>query len=66
MDTKEETEDSNVTEGNATSANHKSSLKEMYFSALTSREIACYCRAKHWYTTWPPVAVDINAANSKS
>ena len=61
----EENEDRNETERNATSANHRSSLKEMYFSALSLREIFRDCTAKHWYTTWPPVAADINVANVK-
>ena len=65
-DTEEENEDRNETERNATSANHRSSLKEMYFSALSLREFFRDCTAKHWYTTWPPVAADINVANIKN
>ena len=37
----------------------------MYFSAIFLREIFCDCTAKHWYTTWLPVAADINIANVK-
>ena len=59
-DSEDETENRN-----ATSANHRSSLKEMYFSALSLREIFRDCTAKRWYTTWPPVAADINVANVK-
>ena len=64
-DTEEENEERNETERNATSANHRSSLKEMFFSALSLREIFRDCTAKHWYTTLPPVAADINVANVK-
>ena len=48
----EETEDEiHETERNAPPANHRSSLKEMYFSALSLREIFCECAAQEWYTT---------------
>lgn len=65
-DSEEEADDKNYeTERNALPANHRSSLKEMYFSALSLREIFRECAAQDWYTTWPPVAADINVANVK-
>ena len=65
-DSEEETEDEiHETERNAPPANHRLSLKEMYFSALSLREIFRECAAQEWYTTWPPVAADINVANVK-
>ncbi len=64
-DSDEETEETHETERNAPPANHRPSLKEMYFSALSLREIFRECAAQDWYTTWPPVAADINVANVK-
>ena len=65
-DSEEETEDkNNETERNSSPANHRSSLKDMYFSALSLREIFRECASQAWYTTWPPVAADINVANVK-
>ena len=42
-DSEDETENRN-----ATAANHRSSLKEMYFSTLSLREIFRDCTAKRW------------------
>lgn len=65
-DGEEENEDkNNETEQNSPPANHRSSLKEMYFFALSLREIFRECASQDWYITWPPVAADINVANAK-
>ncbi|XP_028405554.1 uncharacterized protein LOC114528152 [Dendronephthya gigantea] len=64
-DSEEEILDNHKTERTAVRTNERSSLKEMYFAALSLRETFRESAAQDWYNTWPPVAADINFTNVK-